>query len=133
MNAILSHPLFASMVCEHARKSLNKQKHKCDFCSFTGTDLDNFNEDLRTCSRCQEYIESMRICGMDVDDITKRFGLLGSIRAMENCIGSCAPTSAILSSFKTFFNKMKTIPEIRQAISEGIENEKRKRENGASD
>lgn len=133
MNSILSHPLFASMVCEQARKSLNKPKYKCDFCSFTGTDLDNFNEDLRTCSRCQDYLESMRIYGMNLEEITKRFGLLGSIRAMESCIGSCAPTSAILGSFKTFFSKMKAIPEIKQAISEGLENEKRKRENGTND
>ena len=51
MNPILSHPLFAEMVCEHVRKSLDKPKLTCDFCSFTGTDPENFGEDKKTCAK----------------------------------------------------------------------------------
>lgn len=133
MNPILAHPLFASMVSEQAQKCLKQSKLKCDFCSFTGTDPDNFDEDKRTCSRCQNYLEAMRIYGMDMDDISKRFGLLGSIRALETSIGICAPTSSILMSFKSFFTKLRAIPEIKKAISEGMENERKKKDNGSSD
>ena len=133
MNPILKHPLFASMICDNAKKSLEKSKLKCDFCSFTGYDHSNFNEDGRTCNGCQDYLEAMRIYGMELDEISKRFKLLGSIRAMEHAVGTCAPPNSILLTFKSFFNKLRAIPEIRKAISEGMENERKKKDNGSSD
>ena len=71
MNPILTHPLFASMVCENAKKSLKKTKLKCNFCSFTGNDYDNFNEDKETCTGCQNYLEAMRIYGMSLEEVKK--------------------------------------------------------------
>lgn len=128
MNPILTHPLFANMVCENAKKSLKKTKLKCNFCSFTGNDYDNFNEDKETCTGCQDYLEAMRIYGMSLEEVSKRFGLLGSIRAMEHTVGTCASPNSILAAFKTFFNKLRAIPEIRKAISEGLDNERKKKD-----
>lgn len=131
MNPILTHPLFANMVCEHAKKSLKKSKLTCNFCSFTGSDYENFNEDGVTCNGCQDYLEAMRIYGMSLEEVSQRFGLLGSIRAMEHAVGTCTPPTSILAAFKVFFNKLRAIPEIRKAISEGLDNERKRKDRGS--
>lgn len=128
MNPLLSHPLFAGMVSVHVQKILESPRLTCDFCSFSGTDPKNFGDDKKTCRRCQEYLDCMQAEKLDLDEITRRFGLLGSIQALEKSVGNCAPVAAVLLSFKNFFVKLRSIPEIRQAISESLEDARRKKE-----
>lgn len=126
MRELIQSRTFARMLDERLTACATLKNFKCDLCAAERSDVLVFDTAVSMCGRCREQ---MRFLASDNPDMVQaKMQLLESLHLMIDAVGSCAPPGLVLSCFKNFFQKMRSIPELEKVIQEGLSNEQQYRE-----